>query len=53
MKKPKKTKFLCDENIPKDTENLLRDEGYKVISVKDEFPGKDDKFLLSYASKKS
>ena len=44
--------FLANENFPKASHILLREEGYTVYSILEECPGKDDPFVLELARKR-
>ena len=46
------TKLLADENIPKETVNLLKEQGVDVISVQDFSSGLSDRDILELANAK-
>lgn len=46
-----KIKLLFDEDIGKKTAELVRAEGYDVVSIIEEMPGLPDQGVLSYALK--
>ena len=41
--------FVADEHIPFASIQLLRDAGYKVISIRDEYPSLRDELILRLA----
>lgn len=43
-------KFLADESIDFPVIHLLRQHGFDVRSVSEEFPSKDDEFVLEAAN---
>ncbi|MCZ7381145.1 MAG: DUF5615 family PIN-like protein [Candidatus Methanoperedens sp.] len=43
--------FLADENIPLSVIKQLRKEGYKIISVAEDFKKSSDKKILELSSK--
>ena len=46
------TKLLADENIPKETVNLLKEQGVDVISVQDFSSGLSDRDILELTNVK-
>ena len=41
--------FIADEHIPRPSILLLRDAGYRVISIREEYPSVDDEVILELA----
>lgn len=41
--------FVADEHIPLLSIRLLRESGYRVISIRDEYPSIDDELILRLA----
>lgn len=44
--------FLANENFPKASVILLREEGHEVFYILEKFPGKDDPFVLNLAKER-
>lgn len=45
--------FLANENFPKPSITLLRDNGFEVKSIQEEFQGIEDSVVMSMASEKN
>lgn len=43
-------KFLANENIPRISVLLIRNTGYDIVSVGDEFPGISDPEVIAFAN---
>ena len=42
--------FLANENFPRPSVTLLRDNGFEVKSIQEEFPGISDDIVMNIAS---
>jgi predicted nuclease of predicted toxin-antitoxin system len=45
------TRFIADENIPRETVDLLKEKGVDIVSVTDLAPGLSDEEVLDLANK--
>lgn len=43
------TRFLADENVPRESVRLLREQGHDVVEVREEAPGGSDEAVLTRA----
>lgn len=42
-------KLICDENLPKDIINRIKELGYNLVSIKDKYEGVSDKEIVNIA----